>query len=771
MLIFLLLQLTFQQCSDSNCSSCPNDMTVCLQCNLPYRLQMSNCVLQCQDGYYPDTTNQLAQCLKCHTTCTICYDGAPNSCKQCTAPLILNCNQCVPETQIQNVCQDCNTKCATCFGPSSSQCYKCAIPYFFTFALNSCTLTCPIPYFGVLSTQICQTVCPDSTYGSPISRLCVTSCPDPYYSDQSSGSCVLLCPTKTYLYQRSCQVCDVSCQTCTGSLPSQCITCSQGYYLYKGFCGQCPAAFYSNNQIRQCVDYLTYQLTVLSQDNSQSKLVFEIQFSQQINQTTLNINNQISVQNISPFYYNLFLNEISLYQSYTVTIVFIISHRQTNLVVNFNNSVSSLIGTPVQNKTSVQSISIPLQFIELQDQQQTQNINYIMIISYLSFYVILYLICLVLKTQKRIFFLIVYVLQTIQLMIFINFTFNNQIQDSLISLQAINFQINPAFGISRSGTYLDFFNSQISYQTPDNNIYLVAGYYYSFIANGGLWYMGLLFIVWMVWLLCFIMHNLYQIRNKQEKIKLFKTLHSICNDVVVRMHEVLYYQFLIIIVLQLWGYNFDSRINIASFSMAIFTATYYIIYLRSVYYSQFDDNQDENIYATFFEDFSKKQFSLINYGFKTTYVLILILLDDYQYIQYSLAFFNWFLYLIFFIMKRPYKKSEMNTLQVLIWLLVFGIFINLILNQVKQVELSSSIILTNDQLNEIYKYGLGFIITLQIILGIYALVFAWSKIQDFIKFLQSKPEWCGKFLENLEKQVFSDKPAVELELEEHNSQM
>jgi len=53
-------------------------------------------------------------------------------------------------------------------------------------------------------------------------------------------------------------------------------------------------------------------------------------------------------------------------------------------------------------------------------------------------------------------------------------------------LDIVNLRRIPALGISYDGTILYFFNTPIYNQIPNNNFLYNAGYYYNFIANGGI---------------------------------------------------------------------------------------------------------------------------------------------------------------------------------------------------------------------------------------------------------------------------------------------
>lgn len=242
------------------------------------------------------------------------------------------------------------------------------------------------------------------------------------------------------------------------------------------------------------------------------------------------------------------------------------------------------------------------------------------------------------------FFLIYQNLQSIQFTILLNFTFATLTYESLDLLGILNFKQLAELGTSTSGTEIDYFGSTIDNQFPTNNFYLQADYYFSFLANGGANLMGLILLSWLFWVIAYVGHQVFQIKNTADKAQIFKTMHDFTNQLLVRIHEVCFQPIATIFLLQMWGANFDSRINIASFILAILSALYYLLYLKSVYNSQFEDQQEEgNKYHYFFADFKqandfKKNFQFVIYAFKLFFVACLILLNNYPYVQFSLAF-------------------------------------------------------------------------------------------------------------------------------------
>ncbi|CAD8093677.1 unnamed protein product [Paramecium sonneborni] len=760
MFLFMLLSQILA-CSDQNCLEC-NQPTICTACVSSLILSNNECVSSCPSNYYPDTINNVRQCLKCNDKCLECFNGSPTGCTKCMKPLRLMCGNCI-DSEIDSECYDCSSQCITCFGRTSSECYLCKIPNFLSPVNNSCQLTCDFPLYGDLNDFQCKNFCPSGTYGQPFTRQCLPNCPDPYFKNELKTDCVKECPKGTYSQDRSCLLCNITCETCFGGESTDCIYCNTGFYMNNQLCGQCDSKQYSNNQTRTCVDYLTYSLNIL--EAYDSTIVFEISFSSSINPDTLDIISQINVQDIDSSQYSMTLSSVQDDQFFIITLDFDISHKITQISCNFTNNIMNEIQTPILQSSAIQNLQIPAQFIPPEEEAYSKEVNTYLIISYLSYFCFLFLLCLILRTQRRMFYLIINNLQFIQVMIFINFTFSTLTLNSLKLLDIVNLRRIPALGISEDGIIIYFFNTPIYNQIPNNNLLYNAGYYYNFIANGGIQILGILLIFWLIWIISYILHNLYQINNKIETLKIYRTMHEGSNDLLVRIHEFLYFPLILISILQLWGYDFSSDINIASFVLSIVTILYYLLYFRSVYKSQFldlDQQELENKYFTFFSDFKqsneiKKNQEFINYFLKTIIACSLILLNNYPYIQFSISFTFIVLYFLLLIQKRPYLRNIMNYSAIFGYLIIIGLYITIIVSEVEYQAQINNIAITKENVHRQYNFGLSFMILIQIILGFFAITFSYNKFQDYLKFLDKKPDWGKNFLQKMEKILFSDK--------------
>ncbi|KAL4470382.1 hypothetical protein ABPG74_011993 [Tetrahymena malaccensis] len=155
----------------------------------------------------------------CSSQCTIIpgyFCAIPqNSAKsQCGLPCLGSCKKC-------QVNQDGVTSCVQCANPNS-----------FINGLG-CVDQCQSGLLRNPITQSCQQTCP-SLYSSIdyVANMCVSYCPQNLFSinKQTYFECRQDCPPGYYKdYYESiqiCSLCDQSCSTCSSSLPTDCMTCS-----------------------------------------------------------------------------------------------------------------------------------------------------------------------------------------------------------------------------------------------------------------------------------------------------------------------------------------------------------------------------------------------------------------------------------------------------------------------------------------------------------------------------------------------------------------
>lgn len=226
----------------------------------------SSCDSSCNSGYYADDISN--ECRRCDQSCKECSEEGPNQCFSCPQESYLQNlvgpSQCLggcpnhtyPDNQT-NICQKCDPSCDECFLSGNYGCRKCFLGKYLLYP--------PGP-------SICLDICfpgyyPDSIFNE--CKLCDISCKECVSSHNSScikcnqGTYLLSipgpsfcvnkssCPMNNYanLISNQCELCDVSCLTCSNGSKYDCLLCS-GAYFYDEInlsCEKCHSSCLSCN--------------------------------------------------------------------------------------------------------------------------------------------------------------------------------------------------------------------------------------------------------------------------------------------------------------------------------------------------------------------------------------------------------------------------------------------------------------------------------------------------------------------------------------------
>ena len=250
---------------DTSCQTCSGSAaTNCLSCPTgKYLLASNNSCVSCNvDGYYQDTLTQT--CEACDTSCQTCSESSATSCLSCYSGkymLAVN-NSCVScningyyQDTVTQTCEACDTSCKTCSGSASTNCLSCDTGKYLLAANNSC-VSCDVDgYYQDTLAQTCNecdTSC--QTCSGSAATNCL-SCPTGKYLLASNNSCVS-CDVDGY-YQdtvaQSCNTCDLSCQTCNGAVATNCLSCDTGRYLLaaNNSCVSCDVDGYYQDTLAQ----------------------------------------------------------------------------------------------------------------------------------------------------------------------------------------------------------------------------------------------------------------------------------------------------------------------------------------------------------------------------------------------------------------------------------------------------------------------------------------------------------------------------------------
>jgi len=168
---------------------------------------LTNKQCACAEGQFQYTTSPYA-CVNCHPACSSCYAAGPN-----------NCYQCAPGASFVNgQCIYCDASCQVCSGPGPTECTTCQ-PGLFLFqgrCISECALPATSSTDGCINS--CSAPCSTSTDFLYWDGVCRSSCAFPLRQITTSASirkCVNPCGTGEYLYW------DGSCEkSCASPLSS-----------------------------------------------------------------------------------------------------------------------------------------------------------------------------------------------------------------------------------------------------------------------------------------------------------------------------------------------------------------------------------------------------------------------------------------------------------------------------------------------------------------------------------------------------------------------
>ena len=231
-----------------DCQTCNGYVNVCTSCSGTRYLHNGQCLTSCPSGATIPSGNE---CIDCSSECVTC-SGSPDICttciegkslynglclESCPAGTELDGAECVvptPPTECSAGCtelmiandvcdaecnnNDCNYDNTLCLPSETCQAGK--------YRTGVECLDCVYPCNTCSSETVC-TSC-DAKAGESIQLL--------YYE----GQCTEECPSNYMKSGITCQECNSSCLTCSGTVDT-CITCPEGNLLYNGTCvNECP---------------------------------------------------------------------------------------------------------------------------------------------------------------------------------------------------------------------------------------------------------------------------------------------------------------------------------------------------------------------------------------------------------------------------------------------------------------------------------------------------------------------------------------------------
>lgn len=174
-------------------------------------------------------------------------------------------------------CAACDISCLGCSGPGNSNCSGgCNIDYYKQPApsISTCLTTCPQSYFKDNTKNTCESCDPSCEVCTGPANTECSQCKQGYIYYPPT-TCVLpgSCPQSTFQDNTSntCQLCDPSCDVCTGPTNMECTQCKQGYFFNPPsacvFKEDCPLGSYPNEDTFTCTSKQQIILTKQMTDN------------------------------------------------------------------------------------------------------------------------------------------------------------------------------------------------------------------------------------------------------------------------------------------------------------------------------------------------------------------------------------------------------------------------------------------------------------------------------------------------------------------------
>jgi hypothetical protein len=253
----------FNLCHPS-CKNCVGELdTYCRECKSSLAILSSEGRCVCPFTHYLDAVD--GECKLCHSTCKKCNGPAINQCTMCNSGATLDptTNKCICNTgstmSVNGICSVCHKSCLTCEVNSilDTSCLSCRAN---TLALASFPgqCLCVVGYYMDINgdCQRCHFSC-NSCFGEG-----QYGCLDPKDTSSNLKNFTTInkyaCVAGYYMdSQGICQVCDPSCKTCSGPLPTNCTSCKNsigftfltngqclcysggGFVMYQGECKEC----------------------------------------------------------------------------------------------------------------------------------------------------------------------------------------------------------------------------------------------------------------------------------------------------------------------------------------------------------------------------------------------------------------------------------------------------------------------------------------------------------------------------------------------------
>ena len=745
---------------NGNCSRCVGSQNTCTSCNTPFLLFNDTCLSICPSNTFQDPDSNYTNCSLCNGNCSRCV-GSQNTCTSCNTPFLLFNDTCLsicpsntfqdPDSNYTN-CSLCISSCLGCFG-SPNNCTSCISP--FVLLNNSCLDTCPSNTFQNPDSQ-CQ-LCNDPN--------CIT-CSDEYTCKTCNlgyllnyTSCVNSCFFNEYydLNITGCLSCSSNCSGCFGPSPSNCLTCSNPFYL-KGTECKDPCNFQDPCPV------INSTLSVTLGKSLTAKNSFYLIFSQDLeipSYVVLNNLLNLTVENVDPSFYDYDVETVDGYNDrLVVSLNFNVSMQDPTISLEFTNYSQTYIHGQYNTTfelNNLTGLNITLNTIlkPSEDQatfaikQQLTSTTYQSLLgSIVSLSVVTYLIN---SKRMSLFWFLTDAMQMISTLMFLNLNYSFRLMDCFKKMLFFygNFLFSVGKEFDENSQTLLYFGHQI-YQNYQNDNFYNFLMTENFILNGGppILFISLIYVLILFFKLVLIMNRKFleydDTQGVWRFVNYFYNFHLF--SMLIRVHFVLMYIILISAFLQMSNISSNDSLNKAGLGLAILSLIYYVCFFMFVSWKVCNNKEvyenDERIscYNCLFYDLEVlslvKRNHFIMVQIKKFFICVILVLTVQkkadQVFIYLLIFIQ-ILSILRYVKWRPFQDYKISLINIITEFLVLIVLITVVKIQKTQIGGNTTGAISNDSIEQVENNGDATSTLIILLLGGYFILFCLIFMYYFCK--------------------------------------
>lgn len=240
------------------CNSCLNECSTCETSSTCTGCLDINAVVngtgrcECDSGFYDDSSLIGVNCLNCHQSCLSCFAAGSSSCIECSdlnsSPVggVCTCNPRYVKSPVTGVCESCNTDCLNCASGLVDGCTQCSdlnAELISSPGICSCKSGYVETSQNPLICSICHETC--ETCSGVLINQCIT-CKDSLAAISSS---VCICNSGfSYATNFACSPCHPDCLECSNFSQDSCLSCKSSHSILLNESCICETGFTATSQ-------------------------------------------------------------------------------------------------------------------------------------------------------------------------------------------------------------------------------------------------------------------------------------------------------------------------------------------------------------------------------------------------------------------------------------------------------------------------------------------------------------------------------------------